>query len=194
MRLNRLRWRLHGAWMWPTFLVLSVVDGALIHWRPPAGDSISAIGGWLLGLVVSLIAIVLLAPPLGMALRKLRGDMPKVVARDYAGAAAVVLVTVAFLAIGLAHRHIVTADTQALQDAAARAEAYIGDHAPTQYQTNLHRASVDPIQPPQIYRVCVSAKRGGTPYCVAVNRSRPFASSVTFSGHEPNALLELGLN
>ncbi len=121
MRLSRLRWRLRGAWMWPTFVALSVADGALVHWRPLAGDSISAVGGWLLGLITSLIAIVVLAPPLGLLLRRVRRDMPKVVARDYGGATAVVLATVALLATGLTHRHTITTDDKALQDATARA-------------------------------------------------------------------------
>ena len=84
-RITRMRWRLHGAWMWPTFLILTVLDGLIVHWLPLSGDSQPPMTGWLLGLVLGLITIVLIAPALGYALRKLRPDMPKLVARDYAG-------------------------------------------------------------------------------------------------------------
>ena len=37
-RLRRLRWRLRGAWLWPTFAVAMVVDAVLLHMLPIAGD------------------------------------------------------------------------------------------------------------------------------------------------------------
>ena len=48
MSLTRLRWRLRGAWLWPSFLVLSLADATIIHAMPPAGDSATWVGGWLL--------------------------------------------------------------------------------------------------------------------------------------------------
>ena len=31
---TRLRWRMRGAWQWPTFLVLTVVDGVVLSELP----------------------------------------------------------------------------------------------------------------------------------------------------------------
>ena len=37
--LTRLRWRLRGAWQWPTFVVLLVVNAVLLSELPLAGES-----------------------------------------------------------------------------------------------------------------------------------------------------------
>ena len=83
--------------------------------------------------------------------------MPRVVARNYAGALITLAVTLALLAGGLVHQHVVASDSVALQDASARAEAYIGAHAPAAFQHDLrtldtvpvrgHRTSTAPVPP-----------------------------------------------
>ncbi|HWD64643.1 MAG TPA: hypothetical protein VG405_05675 [Solirubrobacteraceae bacterium] len=191
-RITRLRWRLHGAWMWPTFVVLTLLDGALVHWLPLSGDSQSPMTGWLIGLFVGLLAIVLAAPALGFVLRRFRPDMPRVVARDYAGAGAILAITLILLGAGLTHRSTIIADRQALQDAVARAQAFIGVHAKPQFRANVRHASTYELQPPRIYRVCVPNQAGTRTYCVIVHRDRPFAHSVSFSGYEPNSVLSQG--
>ena len=42
---SRLRWRLRGARLWPTFAVLILLDALLLHHNPIAGDSASVVGG-----------------------------------------------------------------------------------------------------------------------------------------------------
>lgn len=193
-RFTRLRWRLHGAWMWPTFIVLTLLDGALVHWLPLSGDSESPVAGWLIGLFAGLAAIVILAPTLGYVLRRARTDMPSVVARDYAGTGALAVVSLLLLVAGLAHRGTVSADQRALQDAIARAQAYVGTNAPPQFRNNLRQASAYELQPPMIYRVCVPNLRQTRTYCVIVHRDRPFGRSVSFAGYEPNSVLAEGTN
>jgi hypothetical protein len=178
--------------MWPTFVVLTLLDGAIVSWLPLAGDSQSPITGWLIGLFAGLAAIILLAPALGYVLRRLRPDMPKVVARDYAGTGAIIVVTLVVLAAGLAHRGTIASDQRALQDAIARAQAYIGVHAKPQFREDLQRATAFELQPPMIYRVCVPNARRTRTYCVIVHRDRPFAESVSFAGYEPNSVLSEG--
>lgn len=190
--LARLRWRLHGAWMWPTFIVLTVIDGVIVHWRPLSGDAESAVSGWLVGLFLSLVGIAVLAPVLGVLLRRIRPDMPKVVARDYAGTTVVLAISALLLGIGLARRSTVTADQRALQDAVARAQAYIGSNAPAQFRQNLQSASTYEIQPDSIYRTCVRNVEGNRTYCVIVKRNLPFARSVVPAGSEPNSVLSQG--
>jgi len=190
--ITRMRWRLSGAWLWPTFVVLTVADAAVIHRLPLSGTTASLVSGWLLGMVLSLIAIVALAGPLGAALRWLRPDMPKVVARNYAGAVVTLAVTLALLAGGIVHQHVITSDNFAFQDATARAQAYIGDHAPQAFQTDLKRLDTVDVQAPDIYRTCASDVTHRYYYCVVVNRSQPYPRSVHYSGAESNALLAQG--
>lgn len=191
-RITRLRWRLHGAWMWPSFVVLTLLDGALVHWLPLSGDTQSPMTGWLIGLFGGLVAIVLIAPAFGYALRRVRPDMPKVVARNYAGTGALMVLTLIVLIAGLAHRSTINQDRRALQDAIARAQAYIGTHAKPQFQVNLNQANAYELQPPTIYRVCVPNRGQTRTYCVIVHRNRPFSRSVSFSGYEPNSVLSEG--
>jgi hypothetical protein len=195
---TRVRWRLRGAWLWPSFTVLVLADGALQRWRPVLSDHGSAVGGLLQGSILSLIGIAVLSPLLGWALRQVRKDMPKVVARDYAGAAICLLITGVLLGAGLIHHAVAVADQNALQDATATAEAYIGEHAPQRFMPGLHSLSAYEVQPPEIYRVCARARyqpgaaTGATWYCVTVDRSKPFAESVRYAGSEPNGLLSQG--
>jgi hypothetical protein len=198
--ITRMRWRLRGAWLWPSFVVLVLADGPIESWRPVLGDHGSVVLGVIQGWILSLIGIAVLSPALGWALRRVRRDMPKVVARDYAGATICLLVTCALLGAGIVHHHVAVADQGALEDASATAEAYIGDHAPARFMPNLHVLSIYDVQPPDIYRVCVRAATqargasGPTWYCVVVNRSRSFADSVRYDGSESNSLLSQGTN
>ncbi len=116
--------------------------------------------------------------------------MPKLVARNYAGALLTLAVTLALLAGGLVHQHVVASDTFALEDATAQAEAYIGAHAPPAFQHYLRHLNTDAVEgAPNIFRTCASDLADGRYYCVVVNRSQPFGRSVHYSGTEPNWLL-----
>jgi len=190
--LVRLRWRLRGAWLWPSFVVLSIVDAVVVSRLPIAGDSASFVGGWILGAVLSLLAIILLSRPLASVVRRVRPDMPVVVARNYAGALITLAVTLVLLGAGLVHRHTVTSDRAAMQDATARAEAFIGDHAPAAFQNDLNHLSTLPVQPPDVYRVCAANAAQTKFYCVAVTRHLPFGRSVRYAGSESNQLLGQG--
>jgi hypothetical protein len=189
--LVRLRWRLRGAWLWPSFVVLTLADGAIVHSLPLAGDSASLVGAWLLGVVLSLLGVVLLARPVGLVVRRLRPDMPKSVARNYAGALVTLAITLALLAGGLVHRHVVNADLAAGEEAVARAEAYIGDHAPAEFQHDLTHLNTYEV-PPDIYRICATNPTRTTSYCVVVKLHQPFGRSVHPAGAEPNSLLSQG--
>lgn len=190
--LVRWRWRLRGAWMWKAFVALTLADGLIGHLLPPEGDGQSAVGAWLLGVFLSLAAIIVLSWPLTVLIRRVRRDLPKVIARDYAGTTAVLAVTAGLLAAGLIHQHTLTGDEHALADATARAQAYIGDHAPREFRENLRALDTYELQPPELYRTCVHNRAYTRTYCVIVDRSKPFARSVRFAGYEPNGLLSQG--
>ena len=191
-RLVRLRWRRAGAWLWPAFIVLTLVDAAIGHDFPPAGATESLAAAALLALVLNLLGVLLLSRPLGWALRRRRPDLPDVVARDYGGTLVVLAVTAAIFAAGLIHAPAIKASERAMQDAIARAQAWIGDRAPAEFRRNLQFVSLLEIQAGAIYRACVPNAAGTKSYCVIVNRQLPLERSVTFSGHEPNSVLGAG--
>src|SRR3954451_24829830 len=93
VRWRRLRWRLRGAWQWPAFVVLTVVDVVLVARLPFQGGGADAMGAFLVAGFFNLIAVAVLAPVFGWLLRKRRRDLPFMIARDYAGAVLLVAIT-----------------------------------------------------------------------------------------------------
>ena len=85
----------------------------------------------------NLFAIVVLAAPVTLGLRRARPDLPKVVARDYSGTAAMCAITAVLLITGLVNRAHVQSDHNAMTDAIKRAQAYVGDRAPDQFKRDL---------------------------------------------------------
>jgi hypothetical protein len=190
----RARWRWRGAWLWPTFVVAAVLDGAIATIRPFVGDRQSFAGGLLAGLVLNLLAVLFCSRGLGLLLRRRRGDMPVAVARNYGGAAAVVLVSAGLLAAGLARHEGIVDNQHALRDATVRGVAYIGDHAPQTFRINAERADTFTIQAGAIYRTCALSQDGKRSYCVIVKPGLPLERSVVFAGYEPNWLFAEGVN
>lgn len=188
----RARWRSRGAWLWPTFGALTLVDGIIGHALPPAGETQTFVAAMLLGCGLNLVAVVVLRAPVGAVLRRVRPDLPKLIARDYAGTAMVGAVTAAVLAIGLAHHSTVVAHRDALREAVARAEAWIGDRAPSQFRRDAELINTFTIEPGSIYRSCVPSSDWRHSFCVIVKPQLPVDESVTFAGYEPNSVFAQG--
>jgi hypothetical protein len=188
----RLRWRRRGAWLWPAFAAMTVVDAVIGHLLPVSGDSESLPAAGLAGLVASLIAVVLLSRPLGGLRRRIRPNLPAGVARNQAGTSVVFAVTAVFLAAGLAHHQTVVGDQRAMQDAIARAQAWIGARASDTFVRDLRFVNTFAIQPGSIYRICVPSMNGRQDYCVVVDTQLPFPRSVRAAGSEPNSVLSEG--
>ncbi len=191
-RLTRIRWRRRGAWLWPAFILLTVVDAVVGHLLPPQGETQSLMAAALLGGVLNLLAVILLTAPLAAVLRRFRPSLPKVIARDYAGRALITGVTAALLIAGIVHHPAIDSQQSTMREAIARAEAWIGDRAPAEFASNLQSVSTYAIEPGSIYRMCVSSRDGARSYCVVVRPHLPFQHSVTFAGSEPNAIFAEG--
>jgi hypothetical protein len=190
--LARTRWRRRGAWLWPSFAALTLADAVIGHQLPPAGDGQTLVAAGLLGCALNLIGVIVLSWPAGGLVRRVRPDLPAVVARDYGGTTVVLVVSIALLVAGLSHRASVLADREAMREAVVRAEAWIGDRAPDQFRANVTALSVFTIEPGRIYRACVPSTNGARTYCVVVDDRQPFASSVRPAGYEPNSALAAG--
>jgi hypothetical protein len=190
--LHRVRWRWRGAWLWPAFFALTIAEAIVGHMLPPAGDGQTVVSAGLVALVLNLIAVILLSRPLGAVLRRARGDLPSIVARNYAGTAAIVTVGLVLLTAGLVHRSTLQAQRNTMDDAIRRAQAYIGARAPAQFRRNLELADTFVIQQGSIYRTCVPSDDRRRTYCVIVKDKLPFPRSVSFGGYEPNQVMSAG--
>lgn len=190
--LARMRWRRRGAWLLPAFAIATLFDAAIGHLLPLSGETQTILAALLAGWFLNLFAVLLLGWPLGAAIRRARPDMPRVVARDYAGTGAVIAVAVTLLVLGLVHRPSVMAHRHAMRDAIVRAQAFIGDRAPAEFRRNLAHVSTVAIEPGNIYRTCVPSERTPRTYCVIVKTHLPLARSVRFDGYESNAVFSEG--
>ncbi|HKG03554.1 MAG TPA: hypothetical protein VKB03_10250 [Conexibacter sp.] len=186
---SRLRWRLRGAWLAPLLVLLTLADALLIRWRPLAGDGPTGFfAALLLASFLNLVAIAALAPFLGMAWRRLRPELPVIVARDRAGVALVLLVTAALVAAGSLHHRTVVRNADAAADAHARAVAWIGTYAPAPYRRHLALADTVAVVPGSLYRTCAHDPASGRAWCVVAHPH----GAVRHDGGTPNAVFQAG--
>lgn len=169
--ISRLRWRMRGAWMWPAFGVLTLLDGLLLHARPISGDATGVVAALLLASFFNLVAVAVGAPLAGALLRRRRRDLPRVVAQDYAGTVLLVAVTAGLVVGGAAHRPAVLEERSDLRAQAAAAHAYLMREAPPVYRAHLGRADTRRVER-DLYRTCVPGDDPRRALCVFVDTAR----------------------
>jgi hypothetical protein len=190
---TRMRWRRRGAWMWPAFVALTAADTFVAHALPLEGDSEGLMPALLFAGFWNFVAVAVVAHPVGAIVRRARRDLPRFVARDYAGTWLMIAIAAGFVTAGLANHATVSSDGAAMRDAEVRAISWIGYRAPSEFRADLLRASTFTIQPGSLYRTCVPSADRRRTYCVVVNDRAPVSQSVHFAGYEPNAIFADGL-
>jgi hypothetical protein len=181
----RLRWRMRGAWLWPSFFGLTAVDGALIALLPPyEGAPSGPVGAVLLACFANLLIVAVAAPLAGHALRRRRRDLPRVVASDYAGAGLMCALTLALLAAGLAHRPAAAAERGDESEVVAAVQRYVDAQAP-HWRPGLGR--LDAVQlAPEVYRACVPGAEPRRALCLIVDTDQRPAGVARDGSMEPN--------
>src|SRR3954447_25986148 len=107
---KRLRWRMRGAWQWPAFGALTLLDAILLTQLPFYDDGPGTIvAGVLVAMFFNLLAVAVVGPLLGLRLRRRRPDLPRPVASDYASTAVLLVISALLLVGGLLHRPAVAA-------------------------------------------------------------------------------------
>jgi hypothetical protein len=184
--LRRLRWRMRGAWLAPTFVAGSVLGGVLLDRLPVAGDGTGLVAGILLAGFLNLAAVILLGALGGMLLRRRSGDLPREVARDRAGTAAIGVVCAILAAAGLAHRPAVLEEDRDFAAQSAAARDFLAHRAPPDVRPNAVFA--DSIRIDQdLYRTCAPRRSARRAFCLYVNTDQePPGVKVDTSG-APNA-------
>ena len=181
-----MRWRLRGAWLWPTFVVATVLEMVLLHALPIQGDSSSWIGALLAAGCLNLLAVVVIGGIGGFVLRRRRSDMPKVVADNYAGTAALGIVAVAFVTAGLVHRPQINDRKEAFAEQSLAVRSWIAAHGGA--YARAHVSAADSIMLDEnLYRTCVPARDPKRPLCLIVDTSRSPASVRRDLSREPNS-------
>jgi hypothetical protein len=168
---RRMRWRMRGAWLWPAFVVLTVLEMGLLHWLPIAGESSGFVASLLLAGCLNVGAVAFLGGLGGIALRRRRRDLPKVVADNYAGLAALGGVAAALLVAGLLHRPELNAHREAfvLQSAAVR--LWVEAHGDAYARAHVDRAD-SVLVDEDLYRTCVPGPDPRRWLCLVIDTSQ----------------------
>lgn len=184
--LRRLRWKLRGAQLWPTFALVTLLEMPLLHWLPLTGDRTGLLAALLLAGCLNIIAVALIGGLGGVALRRRRPDLPKVVADNYAGTGALAAVAIAFVGFGIAHRPAIADEHVAFGEQKAAVQRWVQAHG-----DGVARAHVDAATTLQIdvdlYRTCVPGLDPRRWLCLIVETA-PSPPQVTRDpNHESNA-------
>jgi hypothetical protein len=158
----RIRWRLRGAWMWPSFVAITLLDGVLLHALPPVRTGIDLIPGILLATFGNLVLVGAIGPWLARRLWKRRpaaepGAPPKAqleVLSDRIGTGLLVASVFGVLAAGLAARPTVVAETDERERAAEELLRFVDAHGNQELRRNLEAS--DTVRLDDAYfRTCI---------------------------------------
>jgi hypothetical protein len=177
---------MRGAWLWPAFAVLTAADGVVLEVLPfydAAPDDLY--GTLLVAGFTNLAAVALVAPLVARVLRRRRSDLPREVARNYAGTGLVCVIALAFLAGGLAHRPSVREDERDLRAAFAAARGYVGAQMPA-FRAGLAHADALRLDE-DLYRTCVPGPDPRKPLCLVVSTDQRPAGVRRDPDRTPNA-------
>jgi hypothetical protein len=184
---RRLRWRLRGAWQWPAFVVLTLVDGVLLYKLPPWADGPPGVfPGVLLAAFFNLVAVAVVAPFVGWLVRRRRPDLPRFIASDYAGTWLLVAITAAFLAGGLLHRSEAKAEERREAAVARAMHDYVVSEAP-QYAAGLQHIDTVKFEPDH-YRACIPGRDERHALCLFVRTGQDPPGIKVDTNQEPNSL------
>lgn len=155
--------------MWPAFALFTLIDAALIHLLPLAGDGATGLlPAFLLAGFFNLVAIAVLAPLAALVVRRVRPDLPRVVAVDFTGTALIALVTLGLLGGGLLHRPVRDQREQQLALQADAARSFVATQAPSEFHVHLAELTTLRLQD-RFFRSCVPGDSSDRAFCVFVD-------------------------
>src|SRR5947209_20163846 len=195
---RRLRWRLIGAWRWPLFVVLTVVDGLIIHALPPNGAHAALIPAVIVSSFANLILIGAVAPWIARRLAARHGQTtardefppahPDSVRVDRVAAVLLVLATLGLVVAGLGNQKVVVVAKGAEGRAALASRAYVMAHAPREVRANFEgTADTIILTDGRLYRICGSYNDRRRAFCMFVDTSDKHHTKVAYDNDtEPN--------
>jgi hypothetical protein len=191
----RLRWRLRGAWMWPTFIVLTLVDGLMLHLLPPVRTGVDLIPGILLATFGNLVLIGALAPWLArrIAARRPAEAAPPAppqagleVLTDRVGTALLVAGLAGIVAAGLATRPLVVSETENTEENARAVRDYVLRSGDAELIRNLETANTIRLEDGS-FRTCISRDDRSRRFCMFVDPTEEPTTAKRDPSSEPNS-------
>jgi hypothetical protein len=180
-----MRWRLLGAWRWPLFLVLTVLDALVVVWLPPNGTSALFVPALVICSFANLFLIGAVAPWLARRIAAREGaprppssTFPPAnhveLLTDRIASVALALGLVGLLIAGLGNHKVVVAATDRLARGGAAARDFALVHAPPDVRRNARAANINSHELEQdgLFRMCIPYDDPTRAFCMYVDASR----------------------
>lgn len=170
---SRLRWRLRGAWQWPTFFALTFLDGLIMHLLPPLRTGVDLIPGIIVASFANLFLIGAVAPWIARKLAERPGasDTPFEILSDRAGTALLLAGALGLVAAGLASRPLVVSETEATERNGQLVREYVVAHGSPEVRRNLDTANTIRLGE-GFFRTCVALDDRQRAFCMFVETDR----------------------
>ncbi|MFL5844879.1 MAG: hypothetical protein ACJ762_09315 [Solirubrobacteraceae bacterium] len=183
--MGRLRWRMAGAWQWPLFALLTVVDAVLLRVLPISGTGTPLVSGLLLAMFFNLVAVAGLGRLVAWAMQRRDPGAPRLVAEDRAGVILVTLVTLAIVVGGILHAPGADDAIASLEAQEKAARAFVLAHGDEVHRRNL--SAIDTEQHAEdFFRTCVPGAGDVPALCLLIDTSVDPPKVVVDTDRSPN--------
>ena len=174
---RRLRWRLRGAWTWPLYGALTIVDAVILHELPPLRTGVDLGVGLILASFGNLFLIGVVSPWIGRRLaerdrrdpRRTPAELPPPeVHVDRTAAALLLCATFGLIVAGLATRPLVVSETEATERNAELVREHVMAGAPDEIRRNLETADTIRLEE-DYFRTCIAYDDRRRAWCLFVD-------------------------
>jgi hypothetical protein len=188
---SRLRWRLRGAWMWPTFVLTTILDGILLWQLPPIRTGVDLIPGILLATFGNLFLAGALAPWFARRLAANRRPPAtsgeREVIKDRFGTALLVAGVFAVLVSGLAARPTVVSETEDTEANARAVRDHVLRSGDDELVRNLETANTIRLEE-DYFRTCIARDDRDRYACFFVHTDESPPRVARDPSQEPNSV------
>jgi hypothetical protein len=197
---RRLRWRLRGATQWPAFVVLTIVDGAVLDQLPPVSTTgLNFIEGVLIATFANLFLVGAVAPWLARRLAERRAvalatagappptDAERDVLQDRTATALLLIGLVAVIVSGLANRPLIVSETDATEANAKALSRYVERSGNDELARNLDTANTIRLGE-GYFRNCIAHDERDGFFCVFIDTRKAPPEVVRDPSAEPNTV------
>ena len=197
-----MRWRLLGAWRWPLFLVITVLDALIVVWLPPNGTSALFVPALVICSFGNLFLIGVVAPWLARRIAARQGmtrpaspSFPPAnhveLLIDRIASIALALGLVGLVIAGLGNHKVVVAATDRLARGGAAARDFAVVHGPADVRRNARAANINSheLQQDGLFRMCIPYDDPTRAFCMYVDASRKPPSVRLDHDTRPNGVI-----
>ncbi len=187
---SRLRWRLRGGTQWPTFAVVTVGNGLLLHYLPPLTTGFEVIPGIIIATFGNLFLIGAVAPWIARRIRARQAaagapepsspngagavaprQPPYEVVLDRAATGLLLAGVVGLLAAGLASQPLIVSETEATEQNAQAVRGWVLAHGTSEQRRNIDTANTIRLSD-GYFRTCLASDDRRRVSCLFVDTNR----------------------